>query len=237
MSRSEGQDRVQPANARVAPDDIRGRADGGRTRITAGCRQPTCDRHLARARVETQDVIELADTVTAPEEVDEAAESDGRSVVLDCGERPSVALCPASDDVDPARGGVLRREPPGEHHALAQRRRAGVLDRCGKAACRAFGQPHAARPPPRRPTWRPRVRRVRTRGRRRRSRAARKRDRAVTFVASSKHRAACDSRREQEACGEPAHSHAPRAHARDIRQRAGARSCAMGPSGAGAAWR
>src|SRR4029077_8139301 len=108
MPRSEGQDRVQPANARVAPDDIRGRADAGGARIAAGGREPTGDRHLAGARIEPQDVIELTDAVTPTEEVDEVAESDGRSVVLYGRESHSIALRAVPDDVDLARGGVLR---------------------------------------------------------------------------------------------------------------------------------
>src|SRR5207237_7541280 len=87
-----GHDRVEPARARVAADDVRRSTQRGRSLIGASRGEAPDGRRRSSPGADAEDSVELRDPVAAADEVDRAAEVDGSRIV----QRPGKA----------SRGGV-----------------------------------------------------------------------------------------------------------------------------------
>ena len=145
-ARSPGDDRVQPAAAREAADDVGGIADRGRRLVGARRRQAAGDRRRPAARRDAQDDVALGVRAgAAAEQVHVAPEADRGRVVQRRRQVAGRAITrgPGDPDVGPRRIG--RRQPAEQHDPVpAERGRRRVLNRRREPTRRHLDQPKRA---------------------------------------------------------------------------------------------
>ena len=139
-----GEDRVQPARARVAADDVGLPRDHRRRDVRRRLRQVADDARAA-ARVDLDDLVELARPVAAAEDVGRPAEADGRGVVAHARQRSAHRVAMTRDEADVRHRGVGRVQAAEQERARTARRGGGVLQRRGQGAHRSLDHRDRAR--------------------------------------------------------------------------------------------
>ena len=136
-SRSPGHDRVEPALPCVATDDVGGVGYRGGCLIRARRRQAPYDCRRTRGWIDADDLVVLADTISATEDVSLRAQLGATGIVQRDGELADHSAAGMPDGDDSIGRGIRSGEPAHEEQASGRvDRGCRILDRSAQSPCR-----------------------------------------------------------------------------------------------------